>query len=191
MFAEKRDPLGSPDENLGRWILGGVVLLVLAGGGWYWQKHRSEKAEAPVVAAKAPAPAQGKVKNPIVAPDDIDPNLSATEQVATLIGTPRFEALLVPDDFVKKVVATVDDSIAEAFVSGADGTKVAFLSKPTSWSHKGKDKHDAPMSGKTWYGPVEVDQSSGAQQIQLGIPVLDGGKPIGSIVIGLKVTKLL
>src|SRR6185295_8806316 len=108
MFAEKRDPLGSPDENLGRWILGGVVLLVLAGGGWYWQKLRSEKAEAPVVAAKAPAPAQGKVKNPIVAPDDIDPNLSATEQVATLIGTPRFEALLVPDDFVKKVVATVD-----------------------------------------------------------------------------------
>jgi len=52
-------------------------------------------------------------------------------------------------------------------------------------------QHDAPMSGKTWYGQVEVDQSSGAQQIQLGIPVLDGGKPIGSIVIGLKVTKLL
>ncbi|HEY8265622.1 MAG TPA: DUF3014 domain-containing protein, partial [Steroidobacteraceae bacterium] len=51
---------------------------------------------------------QGKVKNPIVAPDDIDPNLSATEQVATLIGTPSFEALLVPDDFVKKAVATAD-----------------------------------------------------------------------------------
>jgi hypothetical protein len=108
MFAEKRDPSGSPDENLGRWILGGVVLLVLAAGGWYWQKHRSDKGEVPVVAAKAPAPAQGKVKNPIVAPDDIDPNLSATEQVATLIGTPSFEALLVPDDFVKKAVATVD-----------------------------------------------------------------------------------
>ena len=108
MFAEKRDPLGSPDENLGRWILGGVVLLVLAAGGWYWQKHRSEKAEAPVVAAQAPAPAEGKVKNPIIAPDDIDPNLSATEQVATLVGTPRFESLFVPDDFVKKVVATVD-----------------------------------------------------------------------------------
>jgi len=108
MFAEKRDPLGSPDENLGRWILGGVVLLVLAAGGWYWQKHRSEKAEAPVVAAQAPASAEGKVKNPIIAPDDIDPNLSATEQVATLVGTPRFESLFVPDDFVKKVVATVD-----------------------------------------------------------------------------------
>ena len=108
MFAEKRDPLGSPDENLGRWILGGVVLLVLAAGGWYWQKHRSGKAEAPVVAAQVPAAAEGRVKNPIIAPDDIDPNLSATEQVATLVGTPRFESLFVPDDFVKRVVATVD-----------------------------------------------------------------------------------
>jgi len=95
------------------------------------------------------------------------------------------------NELAQYIKTKVDDSIAEAFVSGADGTKVAFLSKPTSWSHKGKDKHDAPMSGKTWYGQVEVDQSSGAQQIQLGIPVLDGGKPIGSIVIGLKVTKLL
>ena len=108
MFSEKRDRLASPDENLGRWILGGVVLLVLAAGGWYWQKQRSEKAEAPAVAKQAPAPAQGKVKNPIVAPDDIDPNLSATEQVATLIGTPRFESQFVPEDFVKKMVATVD-----------------------------------------------------------------------------------
>ena len=108
MFAEKRDPLGSPHENLGRWILGGVALLVLAAGGWYWQKQRSEKAEAPVVAKQAPASAQGKVKNPIIAPDDIDPNLSATEQVATLIGTPRFESMFVPDEFVRKLVATVD-----------------------------------------------------------------------------------
>jgi hypothetical protein len=99
------------------------------------------------------------------------------------------------NELAQYIKTKVDDSIAEVFVSGADGTKVAFLSKPTSWSHKGKDKHDAPMSGKTmsgktWYGPVEIDQSSGAQQIQVAIPVLDGGKPIGSIVIGLKVAKL-
>jgi hypothetical protein len=83
-----------------------------------------------------------------------------------------------------------DDIIAECFVSGADGTKVAFLAKTTNWSHKGKDKHMVPMSGKTWIGPIEVDESDGQQQVQVAVPVLDAGKPIGSIVVGLKVSQL-
>lgn len=106
MYAEKRDPSSSPDENLGRWILGGVVLLAIAAGVWYWQKRGTEGAEAP--AAAPPVVAEPAIRNPIVAPDDIDPNLSATEQVATLVGTPRFEAMFVPEEFVRKLVATVD-----------------------------------------------------------------------------------
>ena len=107
MYAEKRDPATSSDENLGRWILGGVILLVIGAGIWYWQKRQADKEEAPV-AATQPATPEPRIKNPIVPLDDIDPNLSATEQVATLVGTPRFEAMFVPDDFVRKVVATVD-----------------------------------------------------------------------------------
>jgi Protein of unknown function (DUF3014) len=106
MYAEKRDKPFSADENLGRWILGGVILLAIAAGVWYWQKRGADEAEAP--APPPPAPAEPAIKNPIILPDDIDPNLSATEQVATLVGTPRFEAMFVPDDFVRKVVATVD-----------------------------------------------------------------------------------
>ena len=83
-----------------------------------------------------------------------------------------------------------DDSISEAFVSGADGGKVAFLTKTTSWTHKGNPKHDDPMAGKSWQGPVEVDASTGKQQIQTSMPVLDGATPIGSIVIGIAVLKL-
>ena len=83
-----------------------------------------------------------------------------------------------------------DDVISECFVSGADGGKVAFLAKTTSWSHKGKPKHEDPMAGKVWVGPVEVDQSSGQQQVQVGLPVIDGGRPIGSIVVGLSVARL-
>ncbi len=83
-----------------------------------------------------------------------------------------------------------DSLITEAFISGAGGGKVAFLSKPSGWSHQGKDKHMVPMTGKVWLGPVEVDDSSGQQQVQVGLPVLDGGKPIGSIVVGLSVAGL-
>jgi len=107
MYAEKRDTPAGSDENRGRWILGGIALIALAAGAWYWVSHRAAKEETPAVATSGPE-AEPKIKNPIVAEDEIDPNLSATEQVATLIGTPRFEALFVPDDFVRRVVATVD-----------------------------------------------------------------------------------
>jgi hypothetical protein len=83
-----------------------------------------------------------------------------------------------------------DDQISECFVSGADGTKVAFLGKTSNWSHADKEKHKVPMTGKTYVGPVAMDESTGLQQIQVGLPVLDGGKPIGSIVVGLTISKL-
>jgi len=81
-------------------------------------------------------------------------------------------------------------ALTEAFLSGANGTKVAFLSKTTSWSHKDKPKHENPMAGKTWQGAVEVDESTGQQQVQIAVPVLDGGKPIGSLVVGFSISKL-
>lgn len=82
------------------------------------------------------------------------------------------------------------DVVGEAFLSGADGGKVAFLGKPTNWSHQGKPKHDQPMRGRTWQGDVEVDESSGLQQVQVAVPVLDSGKPIGSLVVGLSIGRL-
>jgi hypothetical protein len=82
------------------------------------------------------------------------------------------------------------DEIAECFVSGADGTKVAFLGKSTYWCHADKDKHKVPMTGRDYIGPIAMDDSTGQQLVQIGLPVLDVGKPIGSIVIGLAVSKL-
>ncbi|HET9241430.1 MAG TPA: hypothetical protein VFO10_29455 [Oligoflexus sp.] len=82
------------------------------------------------------------------------------------------------------------DVVSEAFVCGADGTKVSFLSKPSSWSHKGKAKHDEPMAGKIWIGKPEKDASTGLSQVQFALPILDAGQPIGSLVIGVAVNKL-
>lgn len=82
------------------------------------------------------------------------------------------------------------DAVSEAFLNAADGTKVAILSKTSNWSHKGKAKHDDPMAGKTWIGEVETDESTGAQQIQIAVPVMDAGKAVGSLCVGFTVSKL-
>jgi len=82
------------------------------------------------------------------------------------------------------------DIVTRAFVSDANGIKVGFTTKTLSWSHKGDPKHETPMTGKTWQGPVEQDKATGLQQIQVAVPVLDGDKPIGSLVVGLSVSKL-
>jgi hypothetical protein len=83
-----------------------------------------------------------------------------------------------------------DDEIAKIFVSGADGGKVGFDAKTEHWTHKGMPKHEVPMSGKEWVGTVKLDDSTGLQMIQVGLPVLAEGKPIGSIVFGLRADKL-
>lgn len=75
--------------------------------------------------------------------------------------------------------------IGEAFVSDATGRKVGFITKTTRWNHTGLPKHEVPMSGKTWQGRVELDESTGLRLIQIAVPVLDAGKPIGSLVVGL------
>lgn len=94
------------------------------------------------------------------------------------------------NELMTHLKTNLDPAISELFISGASGTKVAFLTKPTSWSHKGKPKHDKPMAGQVWIGDVEIDESTGIQQIQISFPVLDGKKPIGSIVIGLNLSKI-
>lgn len=82
-------------------------------------------------------------------------------------------------------------AVSEAFLSDAQGLKVAFLSKTTSWSHHGKPKHEQPMSGKTWQGKLEIDQSSGMQQLQIAVPVFNADKPIGSLVVGISITAFI
>lgn len=111
----------------------------------------------------------------------------------------KWKSLAVLDPFVRSMTKNdaagvlktrKTEAVTEAFVSGANGTKVAFLNKPSGWSHAGKAKHDKPMANASWQGDVEVDDSTGQQQIQLAVPILDGDKPIGSLVVGFAVSKL-
>jgi|ERR1019366_39273 hypothetical protein len=111
----------------------------------------------------------------------------------------KWAALTVMDPFVRSfnkngvglfLKNKKTDLILRMFVSDANGIKVGFSSKTLSWSHKGDPKHEQPMTGKTWQGPLEQDKATGLQQVQVSVPVLDGDKPIGSLVVGLSVAKL-
>jgi hypothetical protein len=86
--------------------------------------------------------------------------------------------------------AKKSDVVIRAFLSDAAGLKVAFTAKTLSWSHKGDPKHELPLTGKIWQGPLEQDKVSGLEQVQVSVPVLDGDKPIGSLVVGLSVSKM-
>jgi len=164
---------------------------------------------SPAVRAEAPTPeVQSKIDSLLKdmqqwAADPIVVN-AVKAQNASLPATyaevtqEKWTALSVLDPFVRgfaKNEAGVflkskkTDAVGEVFLSDASGNKVAFLSKTTSWNHKGKPKHDEPMSGKSWQGPLEVDASTGLMMVQASVPVLDAGKPIGSLVVGIKAGK--
>jgi hypothetical protein len=111
----------------------------------------------------------------------------------------KWKALPILDPFVRSLSrrpviehlkSAIDPAVSKLFISGRDGGKVAYFAKTLSWNHSAQDKHRVPMTGKVWYGPKEVDPSTGLEAIQIGIPVLDGGKPIGSLVVDLTVSRL-
>jgi hypothetical protein len=126
-------------------------------------------------------------------------NATALSPEAKAMTNDKWHSLSVLDPFVRAIGKNPlseylktkrDDVIAKIFVSGTDGGKVGFDAKTEHWTHKGMPKHEVPMSGKIWTGPIKLDDSTGLQMIQVGLPVLDGGKPIGSIVFGFRVEKL-
>ena len=128
-------------------------------------------------------------------------NAAAVSPEAAAMTNDKWHSLSVLDPFVRTIAKTplseylkakksADEMIAKVFVSGANGTKVGFDAKTEHWTHKGMPKHEVPMKGETWIGTVKADDSTGQQLIQVGFPVLSGGKAIGSIVFGLRVDKL-
>jgi len=139
MYEPKREQEPGSDERLGRWILGGVVLIAVAVGIWLWQRNKSGD-EAPPVAEQPVATATPTIKNPIETPAGTDASLSATDEAAKLVGAEKFQAMFTPDDFVRKVVATVDNlgrpkvasrmnpakAPAGAFTTAGDGTEVVL-----------------------------------------------------------------
>jgi hypothetical protein len=93
--------------------------------------------------------------------------------------------------FLAAEMANTDGICTGAFLNAAQGEKVAFTEKTGSYIHKGSAKFDAPFtSGKAWQGKPELDDSGKVYEIQISVPVLSEGKPIGVLVVELNGTRL-
>jgi hypothetical protein len=110
-------------EDLSRrrvaWLIGILVAVAIAVGGWYWYGSRSHvAAPPPVVRAPPPQPAstEPEISHPIpaeAAPAAL-PALNDSDQVvhdslAGVIGKGPVERFLVPQNIVRHIVVTVDN----------------------------------------------------------------------------------
>ncbi|MEO6323634.1 MAG: hypothetical protein ABIT01_17495 [Thermoanaerobaculia bacterium] len=93
--------------------------------------------------------------------------------------------------FLARKIRDSGGTLLRAFLNGARGEKVAFSEKTISYLHQGQPKFDVPFkTGRVWHGEPDVDAITGARHIQVGVPVVSGGKTIGVLVVGIDVAKL-
>ena len=94
--------------------------------------------------------------------------------------------------FLKKKIEQSGGTLDKAFLNGAQGEKVAFAEKTISYVHKGQEKFDVPMStGKAWQmTKAWFDESLQAYALQVAVPIMDGGKPIGVLVASVPIAHL-
>ncbi len=78
-----------------------------------------------------------------------------------------------------------------AYVCGSRGEKVASTEKTPRYLNAGQPYFDVPFTtAQTWQGPPEFDAVDETNDIHLAAPVLNGGRPIGVLVVGLDLGKL-
>jgi hypothetical protein len=93
--------------------------------------------------------------------------------------------------FLRAKLEATGGAYSEAFLNGARGEKVAFAEKTTSYIHRGSAKFDVPFTtGKPWQGKPEFDESTQTYALQISVPVVDSGKPIGALVVGVSLSQL-
>jgi hypothetical protein len=120
------------------------------------------------------------------------PGMDNTKWKATPASDPAVQALQKNPAgiWLTQRLAQSNGVFVEAFVCGVKSEKAAFVQKTTSYLHAGTPKFEVPMTGKVWQGEASVDESTGVSEIQIGVPVVDGGQRIGVLVVGVSTEKL-
>jgi len=118
-------PLMRPEKGAVPWLLGALAIAVVAGAAGFYYYLRQIAPQAPVAApaprveqpapqAQAPAPEPRKLAVPQATPDAPLPTLENSDSMmrrslADLMGGKAFEQMVVPNELVRRIVATVDN----------------------------------------------------------------------------------
>ncbi len=106
----------------------------------------------------------------------------------------EFKTSLQTSDVGKLFKNKVDwpDSVySEMFLTDNQGANVAAYPATSDYWQGDEEKWIASFnrgSGKVFIGPVELDESTGIRGVQISVPVLDGKKTIGVLIVGVKLS---
>lgn len=78
----------------------------------------------------------------------------------------------------------------EAFLTDNQGANVAVYPPTSDYWQGDEDKWSQSFNqgnGQVYIGPVEKDESTQVQAVQVSVPVIDHGKTIGVLVVGVKI----
>ena len=81
-----------------------------------------------------------------------------------------------------------DASYNEAFLTDRKGANVAAFPPTSDYFQGDEEKWSASFNegqGKVFIGPVELDDSTGVRAVQISAPVIDKGRTIGVLVVGI------
>jgi len=100
------------------WLVGAVVAITVAAGGWYWYAGRRAPAAVPIARAPAPQPAatEPQIAHPLpgessgtALPALNDSDHVVRDSLAGVLGRNPVEQFLVPQNIVRHIVVTVDN----------------------------------------------------------------------------------
>lgn len=96
-------------------------------------------------------------------------------------------------NFLKNIIIQQADVYSEAFLTDNQGANVAAYPATSDYWQGDEEKFTASFNGgqgQVFIGPVEFDESTKANAVQISVPMEYNDETIGVLVIGVKVSVL-
>ncbi|MDM8567871.1 PDC sensor domain-containing protein [Candidatus Halobeggiatoa sp. HSG11] len=91
--------------------------------------------------------------------------------------------------FLKRKITNNESIYNEAFLTDNQGANVAaYPATSDYWQGDETKWSESFNTGKVYIGPVEFDESTNTNAVQISVPVIDEGKTIGVLVFGVRLS---